>query len=180
MIVVIASSLRAPIACLVDALVIGSLPNKEDYGSMRLFGAISYGIFSFLSGFLVQDFEAIVFIHSLLMFGTGFVVLTIERNYENEEKSNSDSATIWDSIVDVFRQRMVQIFVLIVFLSGFGSGVIDAFLFIRIKELGGSGLVMGISRSITCAAEVSLSLSLSISFLIKSIKRFQCLHWVDI
>ena len=44
-IIVIASSLRAPVACLVDALVIGSLPNKEDYGSMRLYGAISFGIF---------------------------------------------------------------------------------------------------------------------------------------
>ena len=61
---------------------------------------------------------------------------------------------------------MVQVFVLIVFLSGLGMGVIDAFLFIRIKELGGSGLVMGISRSITCAAEVpSLSSSLLLSLL---------------
>lgn len=50
----------------------------------------------------------------------------------------------------------VGIFSLIVFLSGFGSGVIDAFLFLRLKQLGGSGLVMGISRFITCAAEVPM------------------------
>jgi predicted MFS family arabinose efflux permease len=158
-IVIIASSFRAPISCLIDALVIGSLPNKEDYGSMRLFGAISYGLFSFISGLIVQDFKIVIFIHSILMFATGFVVLSIDRKYEPKTTSNNEvenETAIWESIVEVFKRGMVQAFVLIVFLSGFGSGVIDSFLFIRMRELGSSGLVMGISRSITCAAEVPM------------------------
>ena len=35
-------------------------------------------------------------------------------------------------------------FIAIVFLSGVGDGVIDAFLFLRLKELGGSGKVIDI------------------------------------
>jgi predicted MFS family arabinose efflux permease len=47
-------------------------------------------------------------------------------------------------------------FALVVFLSGIGSGVIDTFLFLRLKSLGGSGLVMGLSRLVTCMAEVPM------------------------
>jgi hypothetical protein len=48
----------------------------------------------------------------------------------------------------------IILFSVIIFLSGIGQGVIDAFLFIRLGQLGGSGIVMGIARAITCAAEV--------------------------
>ena len=47
-------------------------------------------------------------------------------------------------------------FIAIVFLSGVGDGVIDAFLFLRLKELGGSGIVMGVGRFITCMAEIPM------------------------
>jgi predicted MFS family arabinose efflux permease len=50
----------------------------------------------------------------------------------------------------------ITIFSLIVFLSGFGAGVIDAFLFVRLGQLGGTGTIMGISRFITCASEVPM------------------------
>jgi predicted MFS family arabinose efflux permease len=50
----------------------------------------------------------------------------------------------------------ITVFSLIVFLSGFGAGVIDAFLFVRLGQLGGTGTIMGISRFITCASEVPM------------------------
>jgi hypothetical protein len=39
---------------------------------------------------------------------------------------------------------------------GIGSGVIDVFLILRLKQLGASGIVMGVARFITCAAEVPM------------------------
>jgi len=184
-IVFLASSFRAPVTCLVDSLVISSLPNKEDYGKMRLFGAISFGLFSFISGLVVEDFKLIVFIHSLLMFGTGFIILSIERKYEAKTMNDQSDVSIWDSIVEVFKRKIVQSFIVIVFLSGFGSGVIDSFLFIRLRELGGSGLVMGISRSITCAAEVHhrhyhhYHHYNTTTIIIIIITRCPCLRWED-
>jgi hypothetical protein len=142
----LASSFRAPVTPLIDSLVMSSLPNKEDYGKMRLFGAISYGLFSFISGLVVEDFKLIVFIHSLLMFATGFIILSIERKYEAKTMNDQSAVSVWDSIVGVFKRRIVQSFIVIVFLSGFGSGVIEGFLFIRLRELGGSGMCLGISR----------------------------------
>ncbi|CAN0075716.1 unnamed protein product, partial [Discosporangium mesarthrocarpum] len=39
-------------------------------------------------------------------------------------------------------------------LSGVGAGVIDTFLFVRLEELGGSGVCMGWARLVMCFAEV--------------------------
>eukprot|EP00904_Undaria_pinnatifida_P013765 jgi/Undpi1/9519/HiC_scaffold_27.g11975.m1 len=45
-------------------------------------------------------------------------------------------------------------FFIAVGLSGMGAGVIDTFLFIRLKELGGSHVLCGLARLIMCLAEV--------------------------
>ena len=63
----------------------------------------------------------------------------------------SVSLSVWRVLT---KDPAVGIFLVVVFFSGIGSGVIDAFLFLRLKQLGGSGLVMGVSRAITCIAEV--------------------------
>ena len=48
----------------------------------------------------------------------------------------------------------VIVFVVVIFISGLSSGVIDAFLFLRLKGLGASGPLLGAARFIMCAAEV--------------------------
>ena len=58
------------------------------------------------------------------------------------------------SIFNTLKQPAVMSFMMIVFLSGLGAGVIDGFLFLRLKQLGGNGLVMGVARALTCASEL--------------------------
>lgn len=48
------------------------------------------------------------------------------------------------------------VFSIVMILSGFGSGVIESFLFLRLKQLGGSSYVMGISRFVKSIAEIPL------------------------
>mmetsp|Transcript_12488 Transcript_12488/g.27969 ORF Transcript_12488/g.27969 Transcript_12488/m.27969 type:complete len:395 (+) Transcript_12488:188-1372(+) len=61
------------------------------------------------------------------------------------------------ALVQVFRSHPeALVFGLVVFLSGVGAGVIDSYLFLHLQELGGSGLVLGLARFITCAAEVPM------------------------
>ena len=71
--------------------------------------------------------------------------------HEEDEVKESVGLSVWRVLT---RDPSVAMFLLIVFFSGLGSGVIDAFLFLRLKQLGGSGVVMGVSRAITCIAEV--------------------------
>lgn len=166
-----ASAFRAPVTPQVDALVISALPDKTKYGDMRLWGAISFGIFSFLGGSLLdptagtESFKYIFFLHALTFLLAGYIILSITYDLIRQSNSHhpanhrdkSDHRPLLTAVADVFTQHpSVLIFSVIVFLSGFGSGVIDAFLFLRLKQLGGSGLVMGLSRFITCAAEVPM------------------------
>lgn len=197
-IVVIGSVVKAPLTSLVDSLVIDSLTDKTRYGSMRLWGAISFAITSFLGGAIlstletpgepnVRPFSYVFGLHGIFGVLTGVIILSItmrsrrakaisitniEKLQIEEETISGDISVTNDcltsyeeadavklsvtaSVMNVLTScPSVGIFFVVVFCTGLGSGVIDAFLFLRLKQLGGSGLVMGISRAITCAAEV--------------------------
>ena len=55
---------------------------------------------------------------------------------------------------DTLLSARVAVFLLIVFLSGIASGLIDTYLYIHLDALGAGGTLMGLARFITCAAEV--------------------------
>lgn len=71
--------------------------------------------------------------------------------------AGKNKKNVMGDVMHVLRmQPSVFVFSIVVLLSGFGTGVIESFLFIRLRQLGGSGTVMGISRFITCVAEVPM------------------------
>jgi MFS family permease len=196
----VASVLRAPLTPQVDALVISSIPNKLIYGKIRLWGAVSFGIFSLFGGWITEadssskniqhdltaaSFRLVFYFHGIFFFLAGFLLIYLINQKELhrfvtkfEEKTmkiiqktehsplleaqecspSSPPLGVLSSLKKVFTtdQKAVIVFSLVVFFSGFGAGVIDSFLFIRLAQLGGSGLVMGVSRFITCAAEVPM------------------------
>jgi len=176
--VLVSSALKAPITPLLDSLAISSLADASKFGDLRLYGAISFGICSFLGGTLVEanktaPFRAIFYMQAIFSLIAGLIlVCMVDRIEHNSNKSidgnnsgreeeatgnNKDEAKS-SILVRVWRLFMAQpsllVFAIIVFLSGVGSGVIDAFLFVRLKQIGGSGILLGLSRFLTCAAEV--------------------------
>jgi MFS family permease len=225
-IVSVGAIFRAPMSPLMDAIVMQHLKDNSDYGKMRLWGAVGFGIFSFIGGALSSSrsgecphgscFHRIFYVYG----GLGIVVILVfftmkqsmvisdqKRNRPDRVESSSENGNAktielskmeekGDDIVEidlqstttttaeeddenssakatngidgeqasslellayVFKsQPSVLIFALVIFLSGMGSGVIDTFLFIRLKELGASGFIMGTARFITCAAEVPM------------------------
>jgi MFS family permease len=185
-IVFLGSVVRAPLTPQIDALVISTLPSKSVYGKIRLWGAVSFGIFSLVGGVLTADysnkgFREIFYLHSFFFFLAGFILIYLvnklqfeKHNKQKKEKissyikgknftqipdenENKEKIGVFAALARVFQNaKPVVIFSLVVFFSGFGAGVIDSYLFIRLGQLGGSGLVMGISRFITCAAEVPM------------------------
>lgn len=173
-VVLASSAFRAPVTPQVDAMVINNLEDKSRYGEMRLWGAVGYGILSFIGGAWSQDhtvesFKFNFYYHAVMFVSASMLVLWIvydllgsPQHAKHASSPDTKSAveserTIWQGLLQVFaRHPAVLVFSTIVFLSGVGSGVIESFLFLRLKQLGGSGLVMGISRFITCAAEVPL------------------------
>ena len=69
--------------------------------------------------------------------------------HDNNERDCNSKTTKGKGVLEVMRSMTAEhpdviYFIAIVFLSGVGDGVIDAFLFLRLKELGGSGKVIDI------------------------------------
>ena len=80
-----------------------------------------------------------------------------ETDTTNSDPSHPDTINITLALKQIISDHpSVLIFAIVVFLSGFGQGAIESYLFLYLKELGGKGLVMGIARFITCVAEVPM------------------------
>jgi hypothetical protein len=249
-VVLLTSIFRAPIGPEIDSVVMAALEDKTTYGSLRLWGAVSFGFASLLGGYLtsarphsqadhpnaINPFVILFYIYAIAGVLSGYIILSLvyeeacaksqkdrtqleqqivklkallrressaaspgavaegtdsvyspidatsgtgkagERanghsteSSSGHEKARSTSIDSNDSeesasrrniiatLAAVFhRNPAVLVFAAVVFLSGFGAGAIDSYLFLHLKELGGSGLLMGIARFITCAAEVPM------------------------
>jgi len=65
----------------------------------------------------------------------------------------------WDckiirEIWQLLQVRETFIFFLVIFFAGCSAGIIESFLYVYTKSLGGSEMLMGFARAITCAAEI--------------------------
>lgn len=178
---IIGNILRSPASSLLDTITMASIRqynilcssiestcaenSKLDYGAFRLWGAISFGIFALIGGLvcyiLVDKYQAFLCLFILFSFVNILAVILLlfmflrqknERVFTKEESDSSNTTSSSDP--NDHTLGSIASFATIVLLSGFGSGVIDSFLFVRLQQLGGSGFVMGVARLITSIAEV--------------------------
>ena len=181
------SAIGSSIGSLVDSMVISNLKQSKDFGKMRQWGAISFGIFSLLAGVSLttpdggmaetSQFVWIMLMMTIFSLVAIVIILSVRTLLCAIDDSDSDAvaasankittesdrhslsedtreSTI-TKVINLFTSRpIIFVFCFVVFCSGFGAGVIDSFLFIRLEELGGSGTLCGVARFITCMAEV--------------------------
>eukprot|EP00638_Chattonella_subsalsa_P006671 CAMPEP_0117755880 /NCGR_PEP_ID=MMETSP0947-20121206/13717_1 /TAXON_ID=44440 /ORGANISM="Chattonella subsalsa, Strain CCMP2191" /LENGTH=401 /DNA_ID=CAMNT_0005575303 /DNA_START=431 /DNA_END=1636 /DNA_ORIENTATION=- len=70
-------------------------------------------------------------------------------------KDNTSSASsMTKNLLSIFSNQETLLFFLIILVGGFSAGVIDTFLYVHLKQLGGQELLMGSARAITCIAEI--------------------------
>ena len=176
------SIIGSSIGSLVDSTVISNLKRGEDFGKLRLYGALSFGIFSFVAGASLTTPEGgiaetsqfvwimiMMTVFSLVAMSIILSVKTLLCSHEDgdttvdkrvtkkEPGSVSDAgkgSTITKVVILFASRRIIFVFCFVVFCSGFGAGVIDSFLFVRLEELGGSGTLCGVARFVTCMSEI--------------------------
>lgn len=180
------SIIGSSIGSLVDSTVISNLKRGEDFGKLRLYGALSFGIFSLLAGVSLSTPDGgvaetkqfiwimvMMTVFSIVAMGIILSVKTFlcdvqdgelqdgDTTVDKAEVSKPTTATSEEKgstigkVVELFASRkIIFVFCFVVFCSGFGAGVIDSFLFVRLEELGGSGTLCGIARFVTCMSEI--------------------------
>jgi hypothetical protein len=200
-----------------DSIVLDHLPNKADYGRMRLWGQLGFGLGSSGVGILLSKsqhqtpetkamatawmkanlpeklFPVMSAMYHLWMSITGYKLLFLGyaalsiptwwalRAFEvlDRKKQQQDAATaaavnrkamkrqrsskttpakpvegtkIMEGLRLLFTNADAILFFFLVFIVGTSSGVIENFAYVRMREVGGAGKEMGLSRLVSSAA----------------------------
>mmetsp|Transcript_24444 Transcript_24444/g.55783 ORF Transcript_24444/g.55783 Transcript_24444/m.55783 type:complete len:205 (-) Transcript_24444:674-1288(-) len=142
------------------------IPDKSQYGKLRLWGQFGFAIGSTLVGISLNRasemaFKSAFVIHAAITFPT----LLCMRSFRDDNDDGKDAPTTREGRVGAdFRQGLrfllrspdALIFFGLVFVLGVSSGIIENFAYVRMREVGGVGKDMGISRLISSAAGVPM------------------------
>jgi hypothetical protein len=218
---------NAPVKSLMDSIVLDHLPVKADYGRMRLWGQLGFGLGSSSVGVLLSKYSShpvttdeatdimkslfhyipvealrplvaaalqvwrsitgykILFLgHAALSIPTWWALTVFERldkekqqrdldtaskiansgkkskQYRSKAKStlkpNQNGTRIMEGLRLLITDSDALLFFFLVFIVGTSSGVIENFAYVRLREVGGAGREMGLSRLVSSASGVPM------------------------
>lgn len=164
-VVFLTESVSSPTYPLLDNAVLEVLRSQaHTYGKVRLWGAVGWGIFAAIMGWIVtfSDLKA-TFVGFACLVGVTLLILVpfpMGRPHHHDELKHQqrlrarqeDSAAV--RMLRLFSSFEVLSFFFTVFTLGFCMGAILSTLFLYLKVLGASELLMGLSITFTCIAEV--------------------------
>eukprot|EP00035_Acanthoeca_spectabilis_P008504 m.154957 g.154957 ORF g.154957 m.154957 type:complete len:428 (+) comp14391_c0_seq3:476-1759(+) len=149
-----------------DAAVLATMANPADWGKHRLWGAVGYGLAVLAVGVLIdQHGYDTMFVAHVTLIATAVLLVRsrLKMGAKAKRDSDSDPETLRPRLtLDVLRSIVCSstertVFFLVVFLCGVGSGVIENFLFLYLRdEFGASNGLIGLGRTVTCASEVPM------------------------
>jgi hypothetical protein len=74
------------------------------------------------------------------------------KNMQPMKKEKNGKSSVWDGIKLLFNNADALLFFFLVLVVGVSSGVIENFAYVRIREVGGTGKEMGLSRLVSSMA----------------------------
>ena len=175
---------NAPVKSLLDSMVMNALPaeDKTNYGKLRLWGQIGFGLGSSGVGMLlshtcgscgdnlprfIKGYGVSFFFHGLLAIPTLICMKVFEasnkksaddvsKKSSTNEKKGEASVQIWQGLSLLLHSADALLFFFLVLVVGISSGIIENFAYVRMREVGGTGKHMGISRLASSCAGVPM------------------------
>ncbi len=150
------SLLYAPCNPILDETALASLENPNRYGKIRVGGSIGWGIMVLVTGYLIDHLgmglPVIFYIH--ILFNLLFLInIGIMPSIHRDAKSPAHQVSI-KKIWEMIKQPGFMIFMLVIIIWGIAESSIGSFLFLHIKNLGGSSTLMGIALSVSLIGEI--------------------------
>jgi MFS-type transporter involved in bile tolerance (Atg22 family) len=202
---------NAPVKSLIDSMVMDHINDQSQYGRLRLWGQMGFGLGSsavgvllnqsqevaspgatsiptgwvdsiaklplFLQKFItladkfwhaITGYRLLFLTHAALSIPTWVAIKTFQRldkqNKEAKEETSKEisnkkdegtkkgGARIQEGLNLLFHNGDALLFFFLIFVVGVSSGVIENFAYVRIREVGGSGREMGLSRLVSSIA----------------------------
>jgi PPP family 3-phenylpropionic acid transporter len=150
-IVVVQAFFAAPIVPLIDSAVLALLGSrKERYGSLRLWGAVGWGIGGLLVGQLIDRYGLHwAFIGYLLLFGvTGLTAFGIPAAYAEVERD------FWRDLRALFADGAWTTFLATILIGGLYLAVEVNYLMLYMDRRGASPALMGVMLAVATVSEL--------------------------
>jgi MFS transporter, PPP family, 3-phenylpropionic acid transporter len=139
-----------PITSIIDSTVLDALPDPLLYGRQRLWGTIAWGSMAPLAGQAISAFGTSI---SIWIHTAGNLVLLVVVSRLRVSPPPPSTGSVWDAWRVILRDPQTLCLLLVVVVMGQAYGAIGTFLFLRLQELGGSPLLMGLTLAVNCAVE---------------------------
>ncbi|GMI00552.1 hypothetical protein TrVE_jg2449 [Triparma verrucosa] len=163
--VFVTAALNAPVKPLLDNSVMAMLRDKGSYGKMRLYGQLGFGLGSSIVGILIAKsslgYRLPFLIHGLVSIPTFFIlknfkVPSLPSSPSSVEGRNPEGPKFKEGLTLLTKNVDALVFFFLVFAVGVSSGCIENFAYVRMREVGGTGKDMGISRFVSASAGVPM------------------------
>jgi MFS-type transporter involved in bile tolerance (Atg22 family) len=177
----LAALLNAPVKSLLDNMVMDILPveGKANYGKLRLWGQLGFGLGSSVIGVVLshtcgakgdmlprflRGYGVAFFSHAILAVPAFLCMKAFEdmsgrldvvsrsREAAPKKESNAGGAKIWEGLDLLVHNADAVLFFFLVLVVGVSSGIIENFAYVRMREVGGTGKEMGLSRLVSSCA----------------------------
>ena len=141
----------APIVPIVDSSVLAFLGSQKDqYGKLRLWGAIGWGLMAPLVGWL-SDRSGMQWIFWGYI---AFMLLTLLVSYKLPINERSDRPHFVHEARQLLADKRWFLFLAVVFIGGAGMTMISAYLFLYMQSLGGNKALMGLALTFATISEI--------------------------
>ncbi len=144
---------NSPISSLVNSAVLVQLGDrKPQYGRIRLWGTIGYGILAPFAGSLIGKLglQWSFWGFAILMLLSLFVVLVIPFHQSHVSSMQS----FGQGVRVLLRNKAWMLFLVMVFIAGLGLSTVNNYLFVFMNYLGASKSLMGIALTVSTISEI--------------------------
>jgi len=141
----------APIIPLVDNSVMSMLGERRElYGRQRVWGSIGWGVSAAVAGVLIDRFGQGVSFYVYVFF---FIILALIAT-KLGVSGGAIGQPFWQGMRALAGNRALVIFLITVLFTSIGSGIVNNYVFIYLKDLGATGALMGISLTVATLSEI--------------------------
>lgn len=159
----ITALVNAPVKSLLDSMVLDHVPSQQ-YGRLRLWGQLGFGIGSSGAGMLLSSaassktgYNLLFVTYLMLSLPTwlcmqGFDTNSATSKQKAVKNKRSKPKTLSKKKNNKAGNDQHLLFFGLVLMIGISSGVIENFAYVRLREVGGTGRAMGISRLVSSLA----------------------------
>ena len=149
--VIVFAFFNSPIVPLIDSTTMKFLNGENHrYGSIRLWGALGWGLTAPLIGLLVNRYGLVwPFYGFIIILSAGLLY-----SFRLPVRTTGASRQYWAGFLELIKNPRWILFLLVVFVTGIGFSLIHNYLFLYMNHLNAGSVMMGLSLMVATGSEL--------------------------